>query len=214
MSRLPAFDRDAAQPRVRRLATRLAGDRRGATIMEFAIVLMPFMILIMGSMDIAYQIYLRALTTGALERAAREATVGNRTKAQVVDLIRNEVRTIMPNGSKYTPDAIQVKPLSYYNFSSVNRGERITGDTAPVGVYNKGDCYEDRNANGAYDATNGGGDDLGTSDDILYYNVTVTVPRLFPLARMIGWSPNVVVGAQTLIRNQPYGQQQVKILCS
>ncbi len=199
---------------LRHAARRLRRDRRGVTAVEFALVIGPFLALIMGSLDLGYQVYLQGLATGAMERAARRATIGNRTRDQVVQLIRSEVGTILPRAVRNDPNAIKVNPLSYYNFSAVGGGERITGDTAPVGVYNTGDCYEDRNGNGRYDATGGGGADLGTGDDIVYYDVTVTAPRLFPVSRWLGWSPNAVVNTRTLIRNQPYGAQQVKILCS
>lgn len=193
---------------------RLIGNRRGVALPEFAMIVVPFLVLIMGSLDLGYQAYLRATVTGALEKAARKATIGNRTKAQVVTLITTEVRGILPRTSQSDPDAVQVTPQSYYNFSAVGGGERITGDTAPVGIYNAGDCYEDRNGNGRYDATDGGGDNLGTADDILYYTVSVTVPRLFPIWRVIGWSNTVTATARTLIRNQPFGAQQVVIRCS
>lgn len=192
----------------------LVQDQRGAAAVEFAIVMIPFLLLLMGGMDLGYQAYLRATVTGAVERAARQATVGNRTQAQIVTLIRNEVRAILPLSVRDDPDAISVTPLNYYNFSSVGGGERITGDTAPVGVYNSTDCYEDRNGNGHYDATGGGGSGLGTADDIVYYTVTATAPRLFGFTSRIGWGANVVATTRTLIRNQPYGAQQVVIRCS
>jgi len=199
---------------IRRFLHRLTRARRGAAIPEFAIVLLPFLILVMGSLDLGYQAYLRASVTGALERAARKAAVGNQTRQQVVDMINTEVRAILPKASKSDPAAVTITPQSYFNFSAVGGGERITGDTAPVGVYNVGDCYEDRNGNGRYDATGGGGDNLGTADDIIFYTVSVSIPRLFPIARLIGGSPNSTAVAKTLIRNQPYGAQQVLIRCN
>lgn len=192
----------------------LPGARDGATVVEFALVLLPFLTLGMGALDIGYQVYLGALTNGAMERAARKATVGKVTKDQVASVIRSEVRTILPSGSQNDPGAVTVTPLSYTNFASVGKGERITADTAPVGQYNSTDCYEDRNNNGRYDATFGGGDDMGTADDVMYYDVLVKVPRLFPLMAALGLGPNTIVDARTLIRNQPYGDQQIRIRCS
>lgn len=199
---------------IRRGLTRLRDAREGVSAVEFGLLATPFLLLIMGTLDLGYQAYLRALTTGALERAARKATVGNQTKDQVVTLIKTEVGAILPANARDDTSAITVTPLSYYNFSAVGGGERITGDTAPVGTYNSTDCYEDRNNNGHYDATAGGGDDLGSADDILYYNVVVSVPRFFPFLTAKGFDPKTTVTARTLIRNQPYGEQQVKIRCS
>ena len=198
----------------RRPLASLAQDRRGATIVEFALVLLPFLTMLLGSLDVGYQVYLNALTNGALERAARKASVGNQSRQQVIDIIIDEVRTILPVAQRSDPNAVTVTPLSYYNFSNVGGGERITGDTAPLGAYNSTDCYEDRNNNGRYDATGGGGADLGSSDDIIYYTVDVSVPRLSPLFKAIGLGDTTEVHAKTLIRNQPYGDQQVRIRCS
>ena len=199
---------------VKTMAGRFARARTGAALPEFAIVAMPFLVLVMGSLDLGYQGYLRATVNGALEKAARKATVGNRTREQIVAMIDREVRGVLSNAARTNPAAVTVTPQSYASFSAVGRGERITGDTAPVGVYNAGDCYEDRNANGRYDATAGGGDNLGTADDIVYYTVSVDVPRLFPIWRTIGWTNNVTATARTLIRNQPYGAQQIVVRCS
>ncbi len=196
------------------LLTRLLRGRRAVALPEFALVALPFLVLVMGSLDLGYQGYLRATVTGALEKAARKATVGDRTRQQIIDLITTEVRAVLPKNSRTDPGAIVVTPQSYYNFSAVGGGERITGDTAPLGVYNSTDCYEDRNGNGRYDATGGGGDNLGTADDIVYYTVTVDVPRLFPIWRSIGWTNDVTATARTLIRNQPFGAQQVVIRCA
>jgi Flp pilus assembly protein TadG len=192
----------------------LARATDAATIVEFALILIPFLTLIMFAFDLSYQVYLRALTTGAVERAARKATVGGLSSAQITTLITNEVQTVMPASDRANRDAVKVFKTNYYNFSDVGGGERITGDTAPVGQYNSTDCYEDRNNNGKYDATSGGGDGLGGADDIVYYNVTVTVGRLFPIAALVGVSPTVTVGTKTLIRNQPFGQQTMVVRCT
>lgn len=196
------------------LLHRLMRAERGATIVEFALVLLPFLTLIMGALDVGYQAYLNAMTNGAMERAARKATVGSMSKTQVAALIRLEVGTILPIASRNDANAITVTPLSYTNYNAVGKGERITSDTAPVGQYNSTDCYEDRNNNGRYDATYGGGDDMGTADDVMYYDVLVKVPRLFPLTAAVGLGRYAIVDARTLIRNQPYGDQQIRVRCS
>lgn len=200
--------------RRRRSLRALRGAKDGATLVEFGLVALPFLTLIMGALDLGYQVYLSALTNGAMERAARKATVGSVTKDQVAAVIRSEVRTILPRRSRDDPAAVTVTPLSYTNFASVGKGERIVADTAPVGQYNSTDCYEDRNNNGRYDATFGGGDDMGSADDVIYYDVLVKVPRLFPLAQAIGLGAFTIVDARTLIRNQPYGDQQIRVRCS
>jgi Flp pilus assembly pilin Flp len=92
------------------------------------------------------------------------------------------------------------------NFSAVGNPEKITSDTAPVGSYNVGDCYEDANRNNVYDAS-GGSTGIGGAEDVIYYQVDVTFPRLFPMAGLLGWSTNQSSTVKTIVRNQPYGAQ-------
>ncbi len=192
---------------------RIRRDRRGVTAVEFALIALPLFTMIMGTLDLGYQVYLRSVTSGALERASRAGVVGNRTRTQLEAQIRTELRNVLPATGQ--AGAVTVTPRNYFNFSSIGRGERITTDTIPLGRYNTGDCYEDRNNNFRYDATSSAADTegLGGADDITFYDVKVSVPRLFPIARIIGWNPNAEVNVRTLVRNQPYGNQAVIIRC-
>jgi len=48
---------------------------------------------------------------------------------------------------------------------------------------------------------------LGGADDIVYYEVTMSQPRLFPMAKLLGWSPTQSVTVKTMVRNQPWANQ-------
>lgn len=183
------------------LFSRLRDGVRGATLMEFGLVAPPLLLTIMGIADLGYQSYLRAVTTGVLDRAARSASVGALNSTDIDTYIDNQMKAI---NSKNGTTSVTKK--SYYNFSRVGKPEKITTDTAPLGTYNSGDCYEDANGNGSYD-TSSGSDGLGGADDIVYYQVTVSMPRLFPLAKMLGWSATQTATASAVIRNQPWANQ-------
>ena len=47
----------------------------------------------------------------------------------------------------------------------------------------------------------------GGADDAVLYTVSVKYKRLFPMAKMFGWSSDLTVKASTVLRNQPYGEQ-------
>ncbi|SEJ59585.1 TadE-like protein [Sphingobium sp. AP50] len=174
---------------------------RGATLMEFGLVAPPLLLTIMGIADLGYQSYLRAVTAGVLDKAARAASVGTLNSTQIDSYIQTQMEVInAKNGTT------SVTKKSYYDFSRVGQPEKITSDTAPLGTYNSGDCYEDANGNGVFDAS-GGSEGLGGADDIVYYQVTVSMPRLFPLAKMLGWSATQTATASTVIRNQPWANQ-------
>ena len=193
----------------------LPGDQRGATLIEFALVTVPFLVLFMGTLDMGYQAYLRSLAFGVLEQAARRSAVGGVTEAQTIAYIKEQMAGFLPAAVAADPNSVVVTPSSYSDFGSITRGERIVGDTAPVGTYNSTDCYEDRNGNGRWDAVSTGSANAGGADDVAYYQVTVTVPRIAPIDGLIPGMPrNLVVSAKTLIRNQPYAQQTVLVRCT
>ncbi|KAA9020614.1 TadE/TadG family type IV pilus assembly protein [Sphingobium limneticum] len=187
--------------RTARFLARLRDHMRGATLLEFGLVAGPLILTIMAIGDLGYQSYLRAVTRGVLEKAARSASVGTLNSADIDTYIEAQMAAInSKNGTTSTTKK------SYYNFSRVGKPEKITTDTAPLGTYNSGDCYEDANGNGSYD-TNSGASGLGGADDIVYYEVTISMPRLFPLAKMLGWSATQSATASTMVRNQPWANQ-------
>ncbi|MBB4640055.1 TadE/TadG family type IV pilus assembly protein [Rhizorhapis suberifaciens] len=176
-------------------------DSRGATLVEFGFVALPLSVLLMGLFDLGYQTYLNAVTKGVLEQAARSASVGTVTGDELDSYIEDKMDDI--NTDHGTTSVIK---KSYYNFSNVGKPEKITGDTVPLGSYNEGDCFEDANGNGNYD-TDTGETGIGGADDVVFYEVTISLPRLFPMAGLLGWSETQSSTAKTAIRNQPWGNQ-------
>lgn len=179
----------------------LARDRRGATLVEFGFVALPLSMVIMAIADLGYQSYLNAVTKGVLDRAARAASVGSMTSSQIDSFVDQEMATIVSKQA-----TISKVKKSYYNFSRIGKPEKILTDTNPIGSYNSGDCFEDVNNNGTYD-TDTGATGLGSADDVVYYQVTVSMPRLFPMAKLLGWSSNQTATASAIIRNQPWANQ-------
>ena len=208
---------------IRKLAftRRLRTDQKGVAILEFALCFPVVLILILGILELGYQAYMQSMANGVVQRAARLATTGNATPAQIDTFVRDQMIPILQGQNKDT--AVVINKLNYRNFSNVGGGEKITGDTAPVGTYNSSDCYEDRNGNGSFDATGGGASGLGSADDIVYYEAVVTVPRLIPVVTYLirsfypnttsaTWADNTVVSAKTIVRNQPFSSQTAAVI--
>lgn len=179
------------------IAARLCRDTRGATIIEFVIILPVLVGLILAILEVGYQGYVSAVVQGALSKTARQVTVGDKTAADVVTLIRSEVQVVVP--AQY----VNVTTRRYYNYSNVGKPEKIISDTDPQGTFNLGDCFEDANNNGIYDVAPGD-DGIGTADDIVYYTVRVIYPNLTPIGALLSWSPTRTASATTVIRNQPF----------
>lgn len=179
---------------------RLFRDTRGATMVEFAVISVPLCMALMGLTDLGYRSYVSSVVEGTLHRAARMATVGDKTPAQIDTFVGNELRHFSQNGT------VTITKTNYYEFSGVKKSEKLMTDTAPLGIWNTGDCYQDLDNDGHWDEV-AGRDGLGGSDDIVFYQVSLTYPRLLPLGQLLGWSNTQTVTSNTVMRNQPFGTQ-------
>lgn len=188
-------------------------DERGATAVEFALITPVMSLIMMGILDLGHTAYVASQTQGAVHQAARQATVGNRTGAQIDTYVINKLRPLVQQGT--CPGAscpVTIQKKSYSDYTGVKKAEKIITDTAPFGTYNAktptqpGDCHEDVNGNNVWDQDRGR-DGLGGADDVVRYEVTVRYNRLLPVAGLFGWSQQQEVKVNTLLKNQPYAAQ-------
>ena len=189
---------------------RLRRDQRGATIIEFAIISGPMLLLLMGGLELGYDSYVRSTMQGALNDAARTAAVefpiinvpGSTVEEQVENLIEEQVHNVAPNAR------ITVTQKSYFDFSSIGDPEKLMTDNNGNGQFDAvdGDCYEDANGNGSYD-TDACKTGNGGADDVVLYTAHVSAPRILPLDGFLpGVGPTIEYSLQTAVRNQPYDQ--------
>lgn len=186
----------------------LSADRRGATIVEFALIIPVICMILAAGIEIGYRAYLTAIIQGALLEASRLATVGDQSGETIDNVIKERV------GMLSDPSNVKsIQKESFFNFSNVGKPEKITSDTDPVGRYNVGDCYEDANNNGVYDLEYNTG--IGTADDIVRYTVTVEYPNIMPVNKILGWGSAQKIVASTVLRNQPFtSRAQPTIRCN
>jgi len=183
------------------LPASLLRDCRGATIVEFAAVAPALLLVLLGLMDFSYNIYTTTLLEGAIQQAARDSTIeGASGRSTAIDSrVRDVVDDIVANPT------IDFKRRAYTDFSDVSQPEDFT-DADDDGVCAEGEPFEDANGNGTWDEDRGS-DGLGGARDAVLYTVTVTYPRAFPLMKMLGFDENVTARARTVLRNQPFGEQ-------
>jgi Flp pilus assembly protein TadG len=187
-------DRPMNRPRTLRALRR---DSKGATIVEFALILPVMCMMLLGTLDLGYRAYVASVVQGALHDAARMATVGGVTTAQIDTFVRARLQAFSRNAT------ITTTTRSYADYLNVKIPETITSDTVPLGVYNHGDCFVDTNGNGAWD-NDRGTSGTGGSEDVVYFEVTMTYPHIVPVAKWFGWNGNVTTTQNTVLRNQPY----------
>ena len=186
-------------------------DRRGVTAVEFGLISLPLSILLMGGFDLGHQAYIRSVMQGALTDAARRASVqdpqftasGSTTEERVTNTIKDQLQAITPGAT------ITVTESNFYDFSGIGNPEKLMTDKNGNGEYDAddGDCFSDLNENGKYD-TDTGRDGVGGANDVAFYQANIVMPRLLPVASLIGFSPDYDMTVATAVRNQPYGTQK------
>lgn len=193
----------------RRLST-LARDERGAGLIEFAIVAPTLLLMLMATFDLAYRAYISSVLSGELQKAGRDSTLeGGTAGATALDArVRNRVKVLVQNGT------IEFTRKNFESFTRAGQQEPFVDQKDAVtkqynGLRDPGECFTDENNSGTWDAV-GGRDGQGSADDIVQYEVTLTYPRIVPMYGMAGWSSVQTVKAMTVLRNQPYGEQDVR----
>jgi Flp pilus assembly pilin Flp len=187
----------------------LRRDAGGATIVEFAMILPVMCAMMVGVVDLGYRSYVSSIVQGALHEAARMGTVGGISNDTIAAHVRSRLRAFSRNAT------VTVTTRSYADFSGVKTPETITQDTVPLGQYNAGDCYQDFNGNERFDLDRGR-TGMGNAEDVVYFEVDMVYPRIVPVGGFFGWSDNVEIEQNTVLRNQPYAARNsgVMIRCS
>lgn len=183
----------------------LRSNREGAAVMEFGIVAPVMVLLMLGAGDLLYGFYTKSILLGAVQAAGRNGTLQVNASTTATTALDNNVMAMV---RRVAPAATFVSSRqNYTTFSDVDKPEPFTdkaGGTA--GVRDANECYTDMNANLQWDA-DGGRTGVGGANDVAQYTITITYPRLFPLAKFIGLSENQSITARTLLKNQPYATQ-------
>ena len=172
----------------------------GTTIIEFAAVLPLMCMALLGGMDLCHREYAQSILTGTVQKIGRDTTLQGGADAIAVNDAKVKAAVL-----GIAPDATFQFQRSYLTRYRDAEGEPFT-DTNGDSVRNAGECYDDVNNNSQWDAdvsaTGNGG-----ADDVVLYKVTVTYPRLFPVAKLFGWDDEQVITADTALKNQPYASQ-------
>jgi Flp pilus assembly protein TadG len=197
--------------RLRGIIRRLGHDNRGVTAVEFGILAVPLCMLLMGGFDLGHQAYIRSVMQGALTDAARRASVqdpefaasGATTEEQVTNSIKKQLEAITPGAE------ITVTESNFYDFSGIGNPEKLMTDVNGNGEYDAADkdCFSDLNENGKYDMDTGR-DGVGGANDVAFYKADIDMPRLLPVAQLLGFPRNYRMSVATAVRNQPYGTQK------
>lgn len=179
-------------------------DKRGVTIVEFALIAPVLLLMLMGLLDLSFNMYTTEMLNGAIQTASRNSTIeGASGKDAALDaIVTNAVRAVAPSAT------LTFNRRVYSSFTDAGRPEDYS-DIDGDGTCNNGEPFEDANGNGAWDRDRGKAG-FGGAHDAVLYTVMVNYQRPFPLAGFIpGQTKDFTLSAATVLRNQPYGQQSV-----
>lgn len=186
---------------MRARALPLGRDQSGATVMEFGLLFVPFCILLMGGMDVGYQVYVRTVVAGALEAATRSTTIESADSTTIEAVLEDAVLKVMPHA------IVHIEKGSFYSYAQINTLERLTKDSNGNNQLDNGDCWEDIDDDGTRNVVTTGKSGIGGADDVVRYNVSASYTRLLPIYNFIGVNDVATVSAVTLVKRQPYAGQ-------
>jgi Flp pilus assembly pilin Flp len=190
----------------RLMIEKFRSNEDGVSILEFALIAPVVMMMVLGSMDIGHSLFVRATLDGAVQDAARSSSLEGATSLTQQELIDEEVastiRELAP-GAKVTVSRRYYKTFST---AALARAEEVIEQSPGNLKCDRGESFMDANGNGVWDA-DGGSDGQGGARDIVIITFNVSYKRLFPLAGLLGWPANVEMQSDSILANQPYGDQ-------
>lgn len=182
----------------------LARDRRGATMVEFALILPVMMMLMLGGIDIALRIYVRSLLEGEMAKAGRDNSLELGTNSTNQTNIDTRVRTQVQN--VVSTATVTFARTAFSSYTRVQSRAEPFIDANANGTCDNGETYEDSNRSGGWNSDSGL-TGAGGANDAQLYTATVSYPSLFPLQGMLGQSQTISMTASTVLLNQPYSEQ-------
>jgi TadE-like protein len=182
-------------------------NEQGASIMEFGIIAPVLMVMLMGTYDVGHEMYVKSVLNGALQEVGRDSALEGASNAdqrgEIDDRLTEAVEKIVPNAE------VKITRRYYKTFSKAAsaQAEQIIDDANSDGLCDEGEeSFMDANHNGVWDK-DGGTDGQGGAKDVVIIKVELRYNRLFPSASFIGYGDDVILVSDSVIANQPYGQQ-------
>jgi hypothetical protein len=196
---------DAAASTRRRSLTvrlrRLRADRRGSAAVDFALVVGPFFLLVIGLLEFGMLMIGQTLLQSAVADASRFGLTGRTLEGQTREDV---IAAIVSDGGigLINPERLVFETLVYPSFDSVGQPETFT-DTNGNGQWDTGEPFADINGNGQWDADMGAAG-LGGPEDIVLYRVRYDWLMLTPLITHLIPGGAIRLEASLAVRNEPF----------
>ena len=184
---------------------KIHSDESGATIVEFAMVLPVLLIMVIGLFDVGMNLYTTSVVQGTMQKAGRDFSLEAPAtrQAAIESFIRDQVKYVAPGAQ------VTFERNAYFDFNDIGKPE-IFDDSNGDNICNNNEAFEDANDNGQWDADRGK-TGFGGARDAMVLTAVVTYERLFPIDALIGLDEEITIEASTVLRNQPFDDQDKTI---
>ena len=184
-------------------ARRFGACRSGAGLVEFALGLPVFVLLMAGILEFALVLFVANAVEGGLREASRYGITGQ----SVTGKTREQTLIQIVNDRSYglvTLNASDITFTSYDALDNVGKAEPFNDNKPANGKYDAGETFTDVNRNGKWDADQGT-DGVGGAEDVVLYLISYQWPFLTPLFAPFGGSDGALdLTSSITVRNEPY----------
>jgi TadE-like protein len=164
-----------------------------------------FIGLLMITFEFGFTFYARAVLQGAVDEAARTASLENTDWDDISERVSTQVRSVIPASEAETDISFDLDPTYYLNYVDLTLPEDFE-DNNNNNLWDTDECFVDRNNNATYD-TDVGLEGRGGAQDVVAIDATLTYERPFPLWQLIGVDQRQTIRISTYLRNQPFSAQ-------
>jgi Flp pilus assembly pilin Flp len=181
-------------------------DERGATIVEFAMVIPILAAILAGLFDLSHTLYVKSILEGAMTQAGRASSLEGVNSEAAEDAIDDKVEAAVNKVLGHADYNFTRKAYQDYTQVAAVAEEFADSGSPGDGECNNGETFVDSNGDGHWtdDASRIG---QGGAKDAVVYEVTVTYRALLPVAGIFGWDSTKKMSAKTILKNQPFSAQ-------
>jgi TadE-like protein len=188
---------------------RLRKDEKGVSAIEFAFVMPAFLFLFFGVFEFGFAFYARSVLQGAVEQAARRASLENWAWAAIQQDVENQVKSVIPVADTNTQIRFEIDPTYYASYNDIQLPEDFT-DSNSNGQRDSNECFVDRNGNATYDEDVGLAG-RGGAQDVVAIDAEIQYWRPFPFWTVFGFDDTQTLRVSTYLRNQPFSAQAARV---
>jgi hypothetical protein len=148
---------------------------------------------------------------GALQEAARDGTLETGGAVGADATLDAIVRENFKRVNSQLPDsAFTFTRRNFVNFTSAGKLEPSTGPGGRCAPPSGGTTYTYVDTNNSNSWDDGAIAGQGGAQDVVLYTVKVDYPAVFPVPGVTGLNGTQTLTASTVLRNQPYNNQQAR----